>query len=629
MNKKIRTATVVLLTAFLSFSFLSCSADNKAEALTFEKSLTPVKYSDVNPEKPFETINWGLFDYQNTTSASTPRGGQEKDTLTVNTTGRYSVYIPRELDIRSRVIVILTPADTTAFDFARSEIGMDWMRLSYETNEFAVAFAEPLGGKTWNTTLAPVDNAKAGTPRDERAFIYDVYKSLSAGTPKEKPYISVDKSGLSIIGYSEGADMAAVLAAGYPALFPNTILVDPVKYEGDTIDALLAEGAFPHIIGTTSGFDRCKNGDIGMPLYICSENAEVKKAYTDKWTAINDEAKIKINDTQAEPELLQVTELTAKDAATLFAAANANNRYMGYSGGTVRARFDFDAPNWEKHEERIAGDSLDLVRRWYVYTPDNLPKGEKVPLVTVLHGSSASIRDVAEESRWTKIADENGFIVLFCQGNVSTNNPGTSAPISGWKAMNYSETNPDTVYINKVIDKVVAKGNIDESRLYLTGHSLGGMMTSTIMGTDAFAKRFAAYAPVGAFLPSNQNCKFRDTPLYALTGEWESSGAFPGTGRDGKPSDGSILSFLKYFGMVEESVSELPSDVQVTHKGEPYSEDKFDTLTYVNDEGAPFLMHTVVNDSPHTYMADRARLIWEDFFSHYHRDENGKAVYTK
>ena len=55
-----------------------------------------------------------------------------------------------------------------------------------------------------------------------------------------------------------------------------------------------------------------------------------------------------------------------------------------------------------------------------VYVPSTYTGSKKVPLVLVMHGYTASMYAIAEESRWYDVAEQNGFIVVFCAG------PGTS-----------------------------------------------------------------------------------------------------------------------------------------------------------------------------------------------------------
>jgi Poly(3-hydroxybutyrate) depolymerase len=612
MRKKTNAVLLALLATFMLLSFMSCSNGSTPTAEeAFEKSLEPVMNNTVNPEKPYDGICWGLFEKQQTVSEESPRGGDEGK-ITVHTEGQYAVYIPKGFQPKQKTVMILTPNNTTASEFAKSEIGRAWMKLSYERADFAVAFVEPLGGKTWNTALAAVTDATAGSPRDERAFIYDVTKNLKEKSYEEgRPFISVDKNAMSIIGYGEGADMAAVLAAAWPALFPNTLLINPTMIETETIETLLAEGAYPHIVDKTLNWGKVNNGQIGMPVYVYSGDAAIKAEVKRIWDGVNRNA---VNpDSSLDKNLLAVTELSSDNVSDIYAAAANNNRFMGYSGGTVRERVDFTSDNFEFHrEEKVEGD---LMRRWSIYTPDNFDTSQKNPLVVVLHGSSASITDIAEETRWTDIADKEGFAVLFIQGypkaSSAAKNPFPSWILGSAKTPdNYKlEKNIDLQYIDQVVTRVVEERNIDEERIYITGHSLGSMMTITVMGSE-IANRFAAFGPIGAFSLPNTEAPVKDVAIWAMLGEFE--GARYGTSID---AWGPVLGLDV-------------TNKELADEGGDLPEGKYMSVTYNNTDGEPRMKFTMVMDSPHTYMAEEADLLWYDYFSHYRRVD-GATVYTK
>jgi Poly(3-hydroxybutyrate) depolymerase len=605
MRKKLNHCLTAALFTLLVFGTVSCSQDSSSDG-GFEASLVPVRNVIVNPEAPYDAIHYGLFDYQNTSSTETPRNGNSK--TPVVTKGRYSIYIPEGAQPKSKAVVVLTPDNTTAREFARSEIGTAWMKLAHETKEFAVAFVEPVNGGKWNTSLTEGDATKdpsATNPRDERAFIYDVYKSIRNKDLTANAFYSVDKSGITLLGYNEGATMASVLAASWPSMFPNTILIEPTAVEKETLDKVWAEGAYPHINDSDSGYDAVKNGEIGMPVYIKCSDAVVKDGLVNAWKNVNDNAIM--HDSTLDAHLLAVTELLSDNVRELYELASNNNRFLGYSGGTVRERIDFSDKRFETHNEKIEGDALGLIRRWSVYTPSSYKAETPAPMVVILHGSSAAITDIAEESRWCDVAEKNGIVLLFVQGYPSTSSPGSKAPIPAWAVFNYADNNPDTVYIGLLMDKVMKVRNIDAERVYLTGHSLGSMMTTTVMGSN-IAHRFAAFGPIGAFFTPNTAAP-NDIPVWAMLGEWESAmyGAYK-------------ANWIKYMG--------FEGTDPVTAFEEGYHTEKYETETYSDAEGVPMMKYTVVTDSPHTYMAEQSQMLWNDYFSHFKRVD-GKVSYTK
>lgn len=57
-----------------------------------------------------------------------------------------------------------------------------------------------------------------------------------------------------------------------------------------------------------------------------------------------------------------------------------------------------------------------------------------MPLVLVMHGYTASMYAIAEESRWYEVAEQNGFIVVFAQGLVRPADLMGNIPTAMWLA---------------------------------------------------------------------------------------------------------------------------------------------------------------------------------------------------
>ena len=86
-----------------------------------------------------------------------------------------------------------------------------------------------------------------------------------------------------------------------------------------------------------------------------------------------------------------------------------------------------------------------------------------VPLVLVMHGYTASMYAIAEESRWYDVAEENGFIVVFAQGLVRPADAMGNIPTAMWLAGSFSAlggegTDPDADirFIDTLLDRYIA-----------------------------------------------------------------------------------------------------------------------------------------------------------------------------
>ncbi len=599
-----KKAAICVTSIFLVLGLLLVSCDGQPP---IDKT-TPVRNATVDAAKPYDAIHWGLFHDQVTSSTTTPRGGSD---IAVTTQGTYSLYIPQGLQPKSRTLLILVPNGKTSKEFASSEIGKRWIDLSYSTKEFAVVFAEPQDG-TWNVSLA-------STGRDERAFMYDLFASIrNKKVNVTNAFLSVDKNGASLIGYGAGADMAGVLAAGWPAMFSNTTLVEPTSFPA-VIPTLLDEGAYPYIIDGKKGFGELKNGNIAMPLYISSNNPSLKAHYMDTWSEVNFNAYA--GDKTIDRTFTKAVSLNDSDVGEIYQVARANGRFMGYPGGTIRAHLDFSSSRFKTFEEQLDG----LLRRWKVYTPASYNASVETPMVVVLHGSSAAISDIAEESRWTDVADAAGCLVTFIQGYPSSSDTATSIPIPAWNMSDASSNNADIKYIETVVERVKAGWNVNSERVYLTGHSLGSMMT-TCVAASPISNLFAAYAPVGMIFGTTQYPQGftlgNKVPTWAFLGQYDMQGSgFTGTG----PYAGGGVQIATW--------ATLNGVTDVTTPAPTYENsietDKFATYTYLDASNAPMAKYTVVKQSPHVYMPEESYLIWNSFFKHFSRLADGTVVYTE
>lgn len=113
-----------------------------------------------------------------------------------------------------------------------------------------------------------------------------------------------------------------------------------------------------------------------------------------------------------------------------------------------------------------------------IYIPKNFKKNG--PLVVVLHGSTQSADSYDIGSGWSTLADECGIALLF-PGQRLTNN------LLG--SFNWFETGDsrrgggEPLSIRHMIKQVVDDHAVDPSRIFITGMSSGGAMTSVMLAT--------------------------------------------------------------------------------------------------------------------------------------------------
>ncbi|MBN2261413.1 MAG: hypothetical protein JW735_00755, partial [Prolixibacteraceae bacterium] len=99
-------------------------------------------------------------------------------------------------------------------------------------------------------------------------------------------------------------------------------------------------------------------------------------------------------------------------------------------------------------------------RQMLVYAPSGLQPNS--PLLLSLHGMNQDIAYQQNQTKWELVAKEHGFVVVYPGGI------GNSWDIMG---------NRDIDFILAIIDEMSDRYAIDRNRVYLSGFSMGGMMT--------------------------------------------------------------------------------------------------------------------------------------------------------
>jgi dipeptidyl aminopeptidase/acylaminoacyl peptidase len=121
------------------------------------------------------------------------------------------------------------------------------------------------------------------------------------------------------------------------------------------------------------------------------------------------------------------------------------------------------------------------VQGWIVKPPSFDPS-KKYPLILEIHGGPFSMYNVAFNWMFENFA-ANNFVVLYTNPRGST---GYGSAFSNGIDHNYP--GPDYDDLMAGVDTVVGKGYVDTSRMYVSGCSGGGVLSSWVIGhTDRFA----------------------------------------------------------------------------------------------------------------------------------------------
>ena len=118
--------------------------------------------------------------------------------------------------------------------------------------------------------------------------------------------------------------------------------------------------------------------------------------------------------------------------------------------------------------------------KMYLHTPPTIDNVKPAALVVVLHGCLQCATKVQKQSGWSKLADENGFFVLYPQQRI-TNNP--EKCFRWYKRKHINKNKGENYSIKQMVDYVKSNYNIDSSKVFITGLSAGAAM-SVIMMAD-------------------------------------------------------------------------------------------------------------------------------------------------
>jgi polyhydroxybutyrate depolymerase len=143
----------------------------------------------------------------------------------------------------------------------------------------------------------------------------------------------------------------------------------------------------------------------------------------------------------------------------------------------------------------------------------------KAPLLFALHGSTGDGAAILAQSGLEATAERHGFLLAAPDGGIAADK-GYVWNIPGVPTVTGQVPGPedpdDVAYLTAAIDWLTAQGCADRRRVYATGLSGGGRMTSWL-GCVA-ADRFAAIAPVvglRAGSPSKRDARFPDPATCA------------------------------------------------------------------------------------------------------------------
>lgn len=120
----------------------------------------------------------------------------------------------------------------------------------------------------------------------------------------------------------------------------------------------------------------------------------------------------------------------------------------------------------------------------YKHVPAGLATGR--PLVVALHGCSQTASSYDTESGWVKFADLWGFSLVLPEQQLANN---SSRCFNWFESGDYSRGSGEALSIKQMVDKMKTDHGADATKVFVTGLSSGGAMTTVMLGAypDVFA----------------------------------------------------------------------------------------------------------------------------------------------
>lgn len=295
---------------------------------------------------------------------------------------------------------------------------------------------------------------------------------------------------------------------------------------------------------------------------------------------------------------------------------------VGPYANTLIRSVDYEAMGVEF---RNFTDRSGIRRQYLEYVPKAFRGKGKLPLVLAIHGASESIRNYFEESLWYKKADQEGFIVIMPE---VTPTPLPAMLHQGvakayrclWQTLNPDTRYTDLIYLEDLLDRVQRDLPVDENRMYMTGHSMGCMMT-TYVGSTSLSHRFAALGATSGPLMFTEKTGTQKIPAFLTMGQYD---LWPYELTVDAP-----LAEMVDFWLVRDGLAARENVRQVRTSGASmqYVEGRFHHYVWNSADGTPWVRYVWVEKKNHLNTPEENFMLWDQWFSRWKIDGNGNRIF--
>ena len=238
--------------------------------------------------------------------------------------------------------------------------------------------------------------------------------------------------------------------------------------------------------------------------------------------------------------------------------------------------------------------TIEGVQRTYlVVRPAGVDSAHAIPLVIALHGYTLNATWMESNTGFDEEAAREGFVVVYPQGIKNSWNAGTCC---GHNA------GDDVGFIRNLIDRLVAGGEVDPRRVFVTGMSNGAAMAQRV--ACELADRVTAVASVSGSLLVESCVPSRPVSVLEIHGTEDSVIPFRGGFTSGLGAFPSTMSVMETW----ERVDGCADPAVVTRSGSTT------TSSWGACHSGAVVMLAAIAGGKHVWFGPATKTSW-DFFS--------------
>lgn len=229
------------------------------------------------------------------------------------------------------------------------------------------------------------------------------------------------------------------------------------------------------------------------------------------------------------------------------------------------------------------------------FVPTSFDGKEALPLVLNWHGLGSNGGQQAVFTGYEQLAEAEGFVVVHPTGVPIAGNDRNS-----WELGQFDDPERDDVmFADALIDHMIAQYCVDESRVYSTGMSNGGLFTSFLV--CELADRLAAAASVAGVTHHDGCNPSRAVPFIALHGTADAVVPYDGT-RTRSSLDGGDTPSAFFDQVMPDEFAEFAVDMGCDQQPQvdAYSADVIAHSYLDCDEDVPLIFYEIA-DGGHTW----------------------------